>query len=179
MLFRSLDEPTNHLDHEMRDSLLLALQEFAGAVVLVSHDRGLLGGVCDEFLLVRDGRVEAFDGDLADYARWLAQRDAAPRPTEAMGDEDRRGRRRAEAERRNKLAPLRAALRDIEAQLARLGAERADIEATLVDPAFYGRDDAAQRDLPRRHGELLAQIAALEERWLETGEQLEAAEKGP
>ncbi|NBU25430.1 MAG: ATP-binding cassette domain-containing protein [Gammaproteobacteria bacterium] len=176
-----LDEPTNHLDHEMRDSLLLALQDFTGAVVLVSHDRGLLGGVCDEFLLVRDGRVEPFDGDLADYARWLAQRDAAPRTAEATtgatAAEDRRGRRRAEAERRNKLAPLRAALRDIEAELAHLGAERATIEATLADPAFYGRDDAAQRGLPRRHGELLAQIAALEERWLETGEQLEAAEK--
>ncbi|MFM7626211.1 MAG: ABC-F family ATP-binding cassette domain-containing protein, partial [Gammaproteobacteria bacterium] len=68
-----LDEPTNHLDHEMRDSLLLALQQFTGAVVLVSHDRGLLGSVCDEFLRVRDGRIEPFDGDLADYARWLAQ----------------------------------------------------------------------------------------------------------
>jgi ATP-binding cassette subfamily F protein 3 len=180
-----LDEPTNHLDHEMRDSLLLALQEFPGAVVLVSHDRGLLGGVCDEFVRVRDGRVEPFDGDLADYSRWLAQgggtadaADARNGKAEASsGQEDRRERRRAEAERRNRLAPLRAELRAIEDELARCGAERERIEARLADPAFYASEGAEQRELPRRHGELLAQIATLEERWLATGERLEEAEK--
>ena len=187
-----LDEPTNHLDHEMRDSLLLALQEFTGAVVLVSHDRGLLGSVCDEFLRVREGRVEAFDGDLADYARWLAQGagdtaaagrgaavDAADAAAAGLGGGDRRERRRIEAERRNKLAPLRAGLRDIEAELARCGAERATMETQLADPAFYARSDDEARGLPRRHGELLARIASLEERWLELGETLEAAERGP
>ena len=184
-----LDEPTNHLDHEMRDSLLLALQDFAGAVVLVSHDRGLLGSVCDEFLRVRDGRVEVFDGDLADYARWLAQGtgtdqrptgDATSNDTAGVtGIVDRRERRRAEAERRNRLAPLRAALRDIEAELARCGALRAEMEAQLADPAFYGREDAEARGLPRRHGELLSRIAELEERWLETGAILEGAENAP
>ena len=187
-----LDEPTNHLDHEMRDSLLLALQEFTGAVVLVSHDRGLLGSVCDEFLRVREGRVEAFDGDLADYARWLAQGagdaaaagrgaavDAADAAAAGLGGGDRRERRRIEAERRNKLAPLRAGLRDIEAELARCGVERATMETQLADPAFYARSDDEARGLPRRHGELLARIASLEERWLELGETLEAAERGP
>ena len=191
-----LDEPTNHLDHEMRDSLLLALQEFTGAVVLVSHDRGLLGSVCDGFLRVRDGRIEPFDGDLADYARWLAQgtgagADAAADASggasaEASGagasgatSGDRRERRRIEAERRNRLAPLRAMLRDIEAELAGCGTERAAIEAQLADPAFYARSDDEARGLPRRHGELLARVAALEERWLELGEELEAAERGP
>ena len=66
-----LDEPTNHLDLKMRNSLLLALQEFTGAVVLVSHDRGLLGSVCDEFVRVSGGRVVSFDGDLEDYVAWL------------------------------------------------------------------------------------------------------------
>jgi ATP-binding cassette subfamily F protein 3 len=191
-----LDEPTNHLDHEMRDSLLLALQEFTGAVVLVSHDRGLLGSVCDEFLRVRDGRIEPFDGDLADYARWLAQGtratpgasagatdegpvDPAGAAASGAGSGDRRERRRAEAERRNKLAPLRAALRDLEAELARCGAERATMEAQLADPAFYSRSDDEARGLPRRHGELSSRIASLEERWLELGETLEAAERGP
>ena len=195
-----LDEPTNHLDHEMRDSLLLALQEFTGAVVLVSHDRGLLGSVCDEFLRVRDGRVEPFDGDLADYARWLAQGagaasgasagastgastgasgEASDADASGMTSGDRRERRRLEAERRNKLAPLRAALRDVEAELARCGTLRAAMETQLADPAFYARSDDEARGVPRRHGELLARIAALEERWLELGEELEAAERGP
>ena len=195
-----LDEPTNHLDHEMRDSLLLALQEFTGAVVLVSHDRGLLGSVCDEFLRVRDGRIEPFDGDLADYARWLAQGagaasgasagastgastgasgEASDADASGMTSGDRRERRRLEAERRNKLAPLRAALRDVEAELARCGTLRAAMETQLADPAFYARSDDEARSVPRRHGELLARIAALEERWLELGEELEAAERGP
>ena len=79
-----LDEPTNHLDLEMRQALAMALQEYAGAVVLVSHDRHLLTTVSDRFLLVSDGRVREFDGDLDDYARWLASGDApaqsAPQP---------------------------------------------------------------------------------------------------
>ena len=195
-----LDEPTNHLDHEMRDSLLLALQEFTGAVVLVSHDRGLLGSVCDEFLRVRDGRIDPFDGDLADYARWLAQGagaasgaaagastgasagasgEASDADASGMTSGDRRERRRLEAERRNKLAPLRAALREVEAELARCGTLRAAMETQLADPAFYARSDDEARSVPRRHGELLARIAALEERWLELGEELEAAERGP
>jgi ATP-binding cassette subfamily F protein 3 len=166
----------------------------------VSHDRGLLGSVCDEFLRVRDGRIEPFDGDLADYARWLAQGagaasgasagastgastgasgEASDADASGMTSGDRRERRRLEAERRNKLAPLRAALRDVEAELARCGTLRAAMETQLADPAFYARSDDEARSVPRRHGELLARIAALEERWLELGEELEAAERGP
>ena len=171
-----LDEPTNHLDHEMRDSLLIALQEFAGAVILVSHDRGLLGGVCDEFLRVRAGRVEPYDGDLADYARWLGESDEPTAPAAAAATTptaDRREQRRLEAEHRNRLAPLRAELRRIEEALARHEAERRDLEAKLADPALYAEPGTA-RELPLRHGRLLAEIAALEERWIEIGERLES-----
>ncbi len=129
-----LDEPTNHLDFEMRESLLLALQEFAGAVVIVSHDRSLLRGVCDEFLLVGDGEAQPFDGDLEDYAAWLgrrrqgvSQKSAAiaqanpavagsasggpsagtPGVAARTTDQDRREQRRGGAAARQKLAPLR------------------------------------------------------------------------
>jgi ATP-binding cassette subfamily F protein 3 len=175
----------------MRDALLVALQEFAGAVVLVSHDRGLLGGVCDEFVRVRAGRVERYDGDLADYARWLSQgEDAATiAPSGAGGDTtmdaapltaaDRREQRRLEAERRNRLAPLRAEMRRIEEDLERCNAERTAVEAQLADPALYAATTSVARGLPLRHAQLSAQIGALEERWLAIGEELEAATAAP
>ena len=179
-----LDEPTNHLDLEMRDSLLLALQEFPGAVVLVSHDRGLLGSVCDEFMLVSDGRLAPFDGDLADYASWLAQQQRIAEHGRNIRDGEaqstaqssiaatRKDRKRQEAEARNLLAPLRAELRKVEAELERLSAERARLERQLADPAFYASADPAVRTLPATHAALLKQLAITEERWLELSEQL-------
>jgi ATP-binding cassette subfamily F protein 3 len=186
-----LDEPTNHLDHEMRDALLVALQEFAGAVVLVSHDRGLLGGVCDEFVRVRAGRIEPYDGDLADYARWLGQgEDAATSAPSGIGGHtamdtapltaaDRREQRRLDAERRNRLTPLRAEMRRIEEDLERCNTERTAMEAQLADPALYAASADAARGLPLRHAQLSAQIEALEERWLAIGAELEAATAAP
>lgn len=179
-----LDEPTNHLDLEMRDSLLIALQEFAGAVVLVSHDRGLLGSVCDEFMLVSDGRLAPFEGDLTDYATWLAQQqrptDSASPTNDAPTDSAvqtsaavaRKERKRQEAEARNLLAPLRAELRKVEAELERLSHERARLEERLADPTFYTSADPAVRTLPATHAALLKQLAATEERWLELSDRL-------
>ena len=173
-----LDEPTNHLDLEMRDSLLLALQEFDGAVVLVSHDRALLRSVCDEFLLVGDGTARDFDGDLGDYADWLAQRRTTSRePTsqQSSGREQRKEQRRREAEARNQLAPLRAELRKIETELEAKTTQRRELEARLADPAFYTDVPAAeQRRVSDEHGRLAREIEALEGRWLELGERLEA-----
>ena len=172
-----LDEPTNHLDLEMRDALLLSLQEFPGAVVLVSHDRGLLGGVCDEFLRVRDGEVEAFDGDLDDYARWLAMtRRGADGVTTISTAEppalDRKERKRLEAEARNRLAPQRAELKRVERELEVCLAERQTLEARLADPALYASADPAVRALPAAHAALLTRIHDLEERWLMLSEEL-------
>ncbi|MFM8516687.1 MAG: ABC-F family ATP-binding cassette domain-containing protein [Nevskiaceae bacterium] len=174
-----LDEPTNHLDLEMRDALLLSLQEFPGAVVLVSHDRGLLGGVCDEFLRVREGEVESFDGDLYDYARWLAatRRSAetvVPSPRTEPAATDRKERKRLEAEARNRLAPQRTELKRIERELETCIAERQALEARLADPALYASADPAARALPAAHAALLARIHALEERWLTLSEELGA-----
>ena len=174
-----LDEPTNHLDLEMRHALLVALQEFAGAVVVVSHDRTLLRGACDSFLLVANGAVSAFDGDLDDYAAWLAK---SGRPRGALESSEagpaspsRQEQRRLDAEARNRLTPLRNEQRRLESQLEKLGAERQRLETELADPATYTTKPPEEgRRLTARHTEIVREIATLEERWLEVMSELEA-----
>src|SRR5262245_58730054 len=135
-----LDEPTNHLDFEMRHSLITALQEFAGAVIVVSHDRGLLRSVCDQFWLVADGVVRDFDGDLEDYAGWLEKRAGAaagpPAAPKAGNAEPKpradKGQRRREAEVRKDSQPRRQEIKSIETSLAKLGQERDKLEKELA-----------------------------------------------
>ena len=173
-----LDEPTNHLDLDMRHALLVALQDFAGAVVIVSHDRALLRGACDRFLLVANGAVTPFDGDLEDYAGWLARESEVPRADgpDVPPPASRREQRRLEAEARNRLTPLRAEQGKLERRLEELTAERTDIEARLADPATYAvADGDAQRRLGARHGELLREISTVEDRWLAVASTLESA----
>lgn len=171
-----LDEPTNHLDLAMRHTLLLALQEFPGAVVVVSHDRALLRGACDRFVLVAEGTVAGFDGDLEDYAAWLGEHRGTPAADAPGGGPSRRERRRLEAEARQRLSPLRSEQQRLEARLTELAGERVRIEALLADPATYtATPRAEQQQLSRRHGELSAQTATLEERWLEVMSELERA----
>ena len=168
-----LDEPTNHLDLSMRHTLLLALQEFPGAVVVVSHDRALLRGACDRFVLVAGAALAEFDGDLEDYAAWLgAERGGAARE----GGRSRREQRRLEAEARNRLSPLRGEQLRLEARIAALAAERVALEAQLADPATYSSGTPQEHErLGRRHAELAAETAGLEERWLEVMTALEQA----
>ena len=170
-----LDEPTNHLDLEMRHALLVALQDFPGAVVVVSHDRTLLRGACDSFLLVANGAVTSFDGDLDDYAGWLAKNGkvrAAPDTEPAAAS--RQEQRRLDAEARNRLTPLRNEQRRIETQLEKLGSERATLESALADPATYTKPAEEGRRLTLRHAEVVQEIDTLEERWLEVMSELEA-----
>ena len=172
-----LDEPTNHLDLDTRHALLLALQDFPGAVVTVSHDRALLRGACDRFVLVADGLVSAFDGDLEDYASWLA-RGAEPRmgAVTAEPQASRRELRRREAEARNRLTPLRAERRRLETLLEQLTAERQELESRLADCDAYAAAGAdEQLRLSARHGELSREISIVEERWLEVAASLETA----
>jgi ATP-binding cassette subfamily F protein 3 len=170
-----LDEPTNHLDFEMRHALLVALQDYAGAVVLVSHDRALLRGVCDELLLVRDGRVAPFDGDLEDYAAALA---ASARGGGSATASPRRERRRLEAELRQRVAPLRSELRALERSLAALGERRRVLEAQMGDPAYFaGPDRDARRESATVHRALLEDIDRHETQWLEVSERLGQVEK--
>jgi len=169
-----LDEPTNHLDLEMRHALLVALQDFPGAVVVVSHDRTLLRGACDSFLLVANGAVTPFDGDLDDYATWLAKSGKARAAPETASAPSRQEQRRLDAEARNRLTPLRNEQRRIESQLEKLGGERARLETELADPATYTKPVEEGRRLTLRHAEVVQEIGALEERWLEVMSELEA-----
>jgi ATP-binding cassette subfamily F protein 3 len=170
-----LDEPTNHLDLEMRHVLLLALQEFAGAVVVVSHDRTLLRSACDSFLLVANGAVAPFDGDLDDYAAWLGKSGKArAAPDSAAAGASRQEQRRLDAEARNRLTPLRNEQRRIEGQLEKLTGERQRLEEELADPATYTTKPPAEgKRLTLRHAELVREIETLEERWLEVMSELE------
>ena len=190
-----LDEPTNHLDLEMRHALTLALQGFDGALLVVSHDRHLLRSVADQLWLVADGGLRPFDDDLDGYARWLAQRRsaAAAEPggggggksagaadaTHTESAEARRLRKRAEAERRRALQPLRDAVSRAEAQLERCEQALAKIDEKLSDTDIYA--DNRKHDLKSvlaEQADWRGQLERAEEAWMEAGEALQAAEAG-
>nr|WP_256833892.1 ATP-binding cassette domain-containing protein [Pseudomonas oleovorans] len=178
-----LDEPTNHLDLEMRLALTMALQEFAGAVVVVSHDRHLLKSTTDEFLLVAEGRVVPFDGDLDDYARWLVdyrQRQApASAPAEGSADKtDKRAQRQAAAALRQQLAPHKKQAEKLEQELGKVQEKLAAVETQLGDSGLY--ESARKDELRQRLAEqaqLKTREAELEEAWLLALETLEALQQ--
>ncbi len=190
-----LDEPTNHLDLATREALSVALNEFEGTVMLVSHDRALLRAVCDEFWLVSRGGIEPFDGDLDDYQRYLldmakqsreaqrqeqkvAQRTAAPaeipasskKPTEPGKTPEQK---RAEAQRRQQMAektkPLKKELDQNEKRMAQLAQEKSSLESAMAEP--HNQSDMA--DMGRRLKALGDETDMLEARWLELHEAIE------
>jgi ATP-binding cassette subfamily F protein 3 len=172
-----LDEPTNHLDLEMRQALAVALQDYDGAVVLVAHDRHLLRAVADELILVDSGRATQFDGDLEDYARWFQVSAAAsetPAPAKPAA-EQKKQRKREEAERRNRLSPLRAEVARCEARIAELEARRQQVEAELASPDIYG-EQAKQRlqELLKVQTQVRRDLSASEEAWMAATERLDA-----
>jgi ATP-binding cassette subfamily F protein 3 len=171
-----LDEPTNHLDLDMRGALADALNDFPGALVLVAHDRHLLGLVCDSFWRVADGTVEPFDGDLDDYARWLRTRGGEQ--VERGGVQERasdpRERRREAAAERERQRARRKQLESIEARVAKIDAALAALQARLADPAIYEGPTAVLADIGREQNVLGEKKAALESEWLACYEALEA-----
>jgi ATP-binding cassette subfamily F protein 3 len=173
-----LDEPTNHLDLDMREALALALQEFEGAMVLVSHDRHLLRTATDSLMLVAGGRLAPFDGDLDDYRSWLEAKGAGDKTKSAAGTL-RREQKRAEAEARQELArarkPLETRLRAVEAEIARLEREKGAVEAKLAAEDFYARGDQDEVAATlREQGKLAQALEKAEVEWLTLQEKLEA-----
>jgi len=165
-----LDEPTNHLDLEMREAVALALQEYEGAMVLVSHDRHLLRTATDLLVLVADGGVSAFDGDLEDYREWLAARRAADKPKPGTGA-SRREQKRAEAAARQarsrRRKPLEHRLRTLDREIERLAREKAEVEARLASEAFYAQGDQDEVTAAlREQVQLAAALEQAESEWL-------------
>jgi ATP-binding cassette, subfamily F, member 3 len=166
-----LDEPTNHLDIDSREALVEAINDFAGAVILISHDRHLIELTADRLWLVADGRVWPFDGDIDSY------RDSLLGRTRANGaDEDKRSERQRGAAQRQRVAPLRQAAREAERELERLTRDRSALAARLANAETYQLPGNDIEALARRNAELEAAIAAAEARWLEAEQELERAQ---
>ncbi|GGJ96313.1 ATP-binding cassette domain-containing protein [Pseudomonas matsuisoli] len=175
-----LDEPTNHLDLEMRLALTMALQDFEGAVLVVSHDRHLLKSTTDQFFLVAEGRVQPFDGDLEDYARWLLDHRARQSSTtsavaESEGEKtDKRAQRQAAASLRQLLAPHKRKADKLEKELGTVQQALAEVEERLGEAGLY---EAARKDelktLLNQQAGLKGQESELEEAWLVALEELE------
>jgi ATP-binding cassette, subfamily F, member 3 len=215
-----LDEPTNHLDLTTREALSMALNEFEGTVMLVSHDRALLREVCDEFWLVSHGAVLPFDGDLDDYQKWLldtsraiargqpapplpgnlnellpggasasapraakagpqaaaaASAPAAPTKSGAARNDDRKQSAQQRSQVATQTRPLRVEVQQIDARMAKLGAEKAELEASMASGQLGG---GAIAEAGRRLAHVGAEVARLEERWLELTERIEALQAG-
>ncbi|MFT9440895.1 MAG: ATP-binding cassette domain-containing protein [Acetobacter papayae] len=184
-----LDEPTNHLDLDARDALIRALSAFEGAVVLISHDPHLVELVADRLWLVADGKVTPFEGDMAEYRTWLAERARAAnrgRTTQrsdtdsAATQSNRKEDRRERAEARKAQAPLRKIIKDAETKLAKLEEERTKLESALADPALYAEGKAAEvTKLNTRLAALQREQDETEERWLSAQTEMEEAANSP
>jgi len=193
-----LDEPTNHLDLETREALTVALAQFEGTLVLVSHDRHLLRATTEEFLIVADGSLKPFDGDLDDYRDWLfktklaiakpakpgkveaepaAPIQAAPEPV--LSTAERKEQKRQEAESRQRLSaqkkPIETRIKRLEEKMAKANARKTDLDAQLADPAIYAED---KKEAVKAHlfeqATLAKELEQLEGEWLEQQAELEA-----
>lgn len=185
-----LDEPTNHLDMATREALTVALSDFEGTLLLVSHDRHLLRSVCDKLLLVHDGAVSEYEGDLDDYAafvleqRKLTQNEAkaaaaAPAGAAQEAGVNRREQRKLEAQERARIAalkkPLLAKLAQVEKAMNALSDEVKSLDAQLSDTAWYEKTPAEQlAEVTRRRGEAAGELEELEAQWLEISEEIQA-----
>ncbi len=173
-----LDEPTNHLDIEAREAFAAALNSFSGAVVLITHDAHLIALCVERLYLVADGTCRPFDGDVDAYMAWSLTAEAKPK-AEARANgrhrESRRDVRRRAAEARAGRTRLVRQIRDAEAGLEAIGAEKAEMERRLADPAVYDGPPGALRDLLKLQGEIARRLVEAEAKWLAAQEALEAA----
>ncbi len=175
-----LDEPTNHLDIEMRQALAQALQDFNGALVLVSHDRHLLRVSCDQLLIVMDGKVDEFGLSIDEYPKWLAEQQNrqaklfSEQPSADNSAAARKERKRIEAEQRKKRQPLLKRLQDTESKIKTLGDEQKQLEAEMSDNSLYEPANTEQlKALIERKGQVDIELEDNEYLWLEISEQLE------
>jgi ATP-binding cassette subfamily F protein 3 len=173
-----LDEPTNHLDIDSRTALMEAINDYTGAVILVSHDRFLIEACADRLWIVGNGSVKPFDGDMDDYRQLVLSGDLDPQkrsdrpqaPTASKIDE-----RRAAAERRVALAPLRKKLEALERRMAKLTDVIGKVDAALADGTAFQKDPAKATELSKMRAEAAATLASAEEEWLMLSSEIEEA----
>jgi len=173
-----LDEPTNHLDIEMREALAMALQNFEGAILIVSHDRHLLKSTVDEFYSIHNGRCEEFEGDLHDYEKWMQENSKSSTGTVAAPSDEKKGDRKEQrqqaAAQRQQLAPLRNEIKKLEQQMEKAHKQLAEVEESLADATLYEESNKAQlAELLLKQAKLKATSEALEEQWHEKSEAFE------
>jgi ATP-binding cassette subfamily F protein 3 len=170
-----LDEPTNHLDIDSREALIHALNEFPGAVILISHDRHLLEATADRLWLVKDGMVKPYDGDLSDYRQEVTGSAGDRRERREAEKASKADRRREAAARRQQYEPLAKEIRATEALMDRLRKRIDTIEDELANPALYEKDPIKATRLAKERSEASAQLTRNEEKWLEMSAEYEEA----
>ncbi|MFT3928758.1 MAG: ATP-binding cassette domain-containing protein [Spongiibacteraceae bacterium] len=180
-----LDEPTNHLDLEMCHALTVALQEFEGSVVVVSHDRHLIRNTCEELMLVADGRVQEFDGDLNDYSNWLLsearnqrkEKDESPKKEiDTKKTVDKKAQRQQGAEQRKQLADLKKQIQKLEKDIEAAQKQLGEIETRLADESLYADENRQQlQALLKEQGLVKQRLFDSEEQWLVLQETIESA----
>jgi ATP-binding cassette, subfamily F, member 3 len=171
-----LDEPTNHLDIDSRAALIEAINDFPGAVVLVSHDRYLLEACAERLWLVADGGVAPFDGDLDDYRRLILSGPSDNGRDKKVAEKNSRtDQRRAAAERRAELAPLKRKITTLEKRIADMSRRITEIDTMLADAALYARDPAKATALAKERADAAAALAGAEEDWLDLSSDYESA----
>jgi ATP-binding cassette subfamily F protein 3 len=176
-----LDEPTNHLDIDSRAALIEALNGYAGAVILISHDRHLLEACVDRLWIVREGTVAPFEADMEEYSRLIVggRRDgkgtgAQANKPPALPRESRDVTRRAAAGKRAELAPLRKRIANFESEISRLTADINRIEATLADGDLFAREPDKAAQLSKRRADAIGALQVAEAAWLDASAQYEA-----
>jgi ATP-binding cassette subfamily F protein 3 len=174
-----LDEPTNHLDIDSRDALVAALNEYEGAVLVISHDRHLIESTAEQIWIAEEGTIALFDGDISDYQRRVTG-GGSSNPSESRGAQtsnlDRRKERQEAAARRQELAPLRKKIKAAEAKIERLKSEVGKLDSALANPDLYDGDPARVTELTQTRARFRSELEGTESEWLAHSSELEDAE---
>ncbi len=171
-----LDEPTNHLDIESREALIRGLSDYEGAVILISHDPHLVEAVADRLWLVRSGKVEPFDGDMADYRTLLLSERGGASKSEKSAGRTKKIQRRSSADARKALAPLREEVKAAEQRIQKIEEMRDKIDVLLADPTLYQKGPDEISKLQKKRAEIMDGLDRAESIWMDAESRLEAAQ---
>ena len=166
-----LDEPTNHLDIESREALVLALNDYEGAVILVSHDTHLVESVADRLWLVKNGTVTSFDGDMDDYKKFILQQTSSQKPSQSKQVQVKQ--KKTVAPKKTNPIKLNLLAKELEEKMDMLSSQKSALETQIAKPDFYNNDGSKIAEVTNRLSTVIEQIAETEETWLETLEKLE------